>query len=404
MPEITKVENEKMENKEKETRKRRITDRKIWTKEAIKKLARYVYRKISIINILRSILGDPVKTFKSGSEELYYCVFHHDTKPSMYVNKLRNVFHCFGCGASGTLIDFLYQVYGDAIDKEKDTITGISEVLYEKFFPEENKEVIMNTIEAVLTNQQIYEEHIKKFTENIKKYSHILHFLEKRYGIDTNKLIAENLIGIMNSDEHYYLNEIANNVYDISKERIGIVITHLHSLKPYHILIPLRDYWKFYYGFIQRNIIDTQNENMPKYVFSKILAIFQNKNGVSEYITNKLFGLDRGIEVKKDDIWMKVFLTIKEPLYITEGILDALYLISNNVNNVISINGKPKFNKLLKNVIKKTKRLIILYDNDEAGVKIRNEIMKKRPKKKLTCEMIVGNIQGTKIYMHVRGV
>jgi len=40
---------------------------------------------------------------KVGQEYMALCPFHNDTKPSLFINLEKNVFHCFGCGVSGTL-------------------------------------------------------------------------------------------------------------------------------------------------------------------------------------------------------------------------------------------------------------------------------------------------------------
>ncbi|TRZ76376.1 MAG: toprim domain-containing protein [Deltaproteobacteria bacterium] len=42
-----------------------------------------------------------------GKELLGLCPFHEDTKPSFRVNTEKRVFHCFGCGAKGNVLDFV---------------------------------------------------------------------------------------------------------------------------------------------------------------------------------------------------------------------------------------------------------------------------------------------------------
>ena len=43
----------------------------------------------------------------SGPELMYRCIFHEDKNPSLAVNLEKQVFHCFGCGKSGTLSQLL---------------------------------------------------------------------------------------------------------------------------------------------------------------------------------------------------------------------------------------------------------------------------------------------------------
>jgi hypothetical protein len=37
----------------------------------------------------------------------YYCPFHDDKDPSLILNDQKNIFHCFGCGAKGDIIEFV---------------------------------------------------------------------------------------------------------------------------------------------------------------------------------------------------------------------------------------------------------------------------------------------------------
>ena len=53
------------------------------------------------------IIGQTVKLRRSGSEFSGLCPFHDETSPSFTVNPARQFFHCFGCGASGDVIDFV---------------------------------------------------------------------------------------------------------------------------------------------------------------------------------------------------------------------------------------------------------------------------------------------------------
>lgn len=44
-----------------------------------------------------------------GSELVGFCPFHEESRPSFRVNTAKNVFHCFGCGAKGNVLDFVAQ-------------------------------------------------------------------------------------------------------------------------------------------------------------------------------------------------------------------------------------------------------------------------------------------------------
>jgi CHC2-type zinc finger protein len=52
-------------------------------------------------------IGQYLPLRRSGKEFTACCPFHEDKHPSFSVNEEAGVFYCFGCGATGDVIDFL---------------------------------------------------------------------------------------------------------------------------------------------------------------------------------------------------------------------------------------------------------------------------------------------------------
>ena len=51
-------------------------------------------------------------TLPAGKQVLIPCIFHNETKPSLSIDTERNLYHCFGCNASGNLAHFVMQQQG----------------------------------------------------------------------------------------------------------------------------------------------------------------------------------------------------------------------------------------------------------------------------------------------------
>ena len=66
--------------------------------------------RVNIVDVISARV--PLK--KSGREYHGRCPFHDDSSPSFSVNPDKQVYHCFGCGASGGLITFVMEF--DKID------------------------------------------------------------------------------------------------------------------------------------------------------------------------------------------------------------------------------------------------------------------------------------------------
>jgi DNA primase len=71
--------------------------------------------------------GLPIRGY--GKQRSTLCPFHKDTKPSCSIHLERNVFNCFGCGAHGSVLDFVAQIENvsirDAAERIED-ICGLS--------------------------------------------------------------------------------------------------------------------------------------------------------------------------------------------------------------------------------------------------------------------------------------
>src|SRR6202167_852132 len=55
------------------------------------------------------IIGARVPLKKSGREFKACCPFHSEKSPSFWVSPAKQFYHCFGCGAHGTVVGFLMQ-------------------------------------------------------------------------------------------------------------------------------------------------------------------------------------------------------------------------------------------------------------------------------------------------------
>ncbi len=61
---------------------------------------------------LADIIGRRVRLTRKGREHSGLCPFHKEKTPSFTVNEEKGFYHCFGCGAHGSVIDFAMQTEG----------------------------------------------------------------------------------------------------------------------------------------------------------------------------------------------------------------------------------------------------------------------------------------------------
>ena len=58
------------------------------------------------------VIGAHVRLKRAGRNFVGLCPFHNEKTPSFSVNPERGFFHCFGCGAGGTVFNFIMRTEG----------------------------------------------------------------------------------------------------------------------------------------------------------------------------------------------------------------------------------------------------------------------------------------------------
>ena len=61
---------------------------------------------------LSDVIGREVKLVRRGREHTGLCPFHNEKTPSFTVNDQKGFYHCFGCGAHGSVLDYIMHARG----------------------------------------------------------------------------------------------------------------------------------------------------------------------------------------------------------------------------------------------------------------------------------------------------
>ncbi len=61
------------------------------------------------VSLLNWVENEGHQPKKVGNDYVMSCVFHKDKTPSLKITPSKNLYHCFGCGASGSIIDWVME-------------------------------------------------------------------------------------------------------------------------------------------------------------------------------------------------------------------------------------------------------------------------------------------------------
>jgi len=286
------------------------------------------------------VIGRHVVLKKAGNNYKGVCPFHNEKTPSFVVSDTKQIFTCFGCGASGDVIEFVKRYHNldfqGAVEKLAAEY-GIE--LKKNQYDKESKKAIYYDInrEAATFFYRSFTrtanpgiEYMKKRgmdAATLKKFgigyadekwdSLYRHFMEK--GTDI-KLLLE--LGLISQSKGRYYDKYRNRVmFPIINTR-GKVI-----------------------GFGGRAIAD----QTPKYLNSPESSVFLKKNN--------LYGLNSARQdINKEDYAILV-----------EGYMDVISLYKSGIKNVSASLGTALTESQASMLKRYTDHIILSYDADEAG-------------------------------------
>lgn len=289
----------------------------------------------NIVDVVSRVV--PLK--KAGSNYKGLCPFHNEKTPSFIVSETKQIFTCFGCGATGNVLTFVMRYYNldfkgavEMLAKEYGiSLTGAfrgnknKDELYEinrqaaRFFFKAMREKVTPAY-TYMKKRGISEETLNKFGIGYADESwDSLYQHMRSLGIPEDKLVE---LGLLSKSKGRYYDKFRGRVIFPILNTSGKVI-----------------------GFGGRII----GEGEPKYLNSQESSVFQKKYN--------LYGLNlTGNEVRKEDV-----------IVLVEGYMDVVSLYQSGVRNVSASLGTALTENQARLLKRYTKNVILSYDADQAG-------------------------------------
>ncbi len=287
------------------------------------------------------IIGEYVDLKKAGSSFKGLCPFHNEKTPSFTVDRKKQLFHCFGCGAGGDVVSFIMQKEGlsypeglkylahkAGINLVFDENPGVSEK--KKRLYDINKEIMMYFYKNLLTNKAPQD------------------YLLRR-GLRSNIVNTFMLGFAKNSWDDLLLYAKSKDIKEEDLLELGLIAKskngNFYDKYRNRLIFPIIDTYGRVIGFGGRAIDDT----MPKYLNSPESEVFKKRFN--------LYGLNNFKKQSRRD------------LILVEGYMDVIALNNKGIDIAVASLGTAFTVEQAKLAKRYADNIYICYDSDSAGIK-----------------------------------
>jgi DNA primase len=294
------------------------------------------------------VVGEYVRLKKTGQNFTGLCPFHPEKTPSFAVHPVRQIYHCFGCGAGGDVFKFVQEMdkcpFPEAIRIVAEKC-GIPVPRPRERSPQEYREnqqrsalVEMHRKAANFFAQQLHGGHESKIA---------MGYLEDR-GLNREAITYFGL-GWAPSSGDALLQQLKSKYQDKLLEASGLFSRdtsgRFYDRFRRRIMFPIANDAGKVIAFGAR----AMGDDMPKYLNSPETPIY-TKSSV-------LYHLDRAKqELRKSDFGILV-----------EGYMDAIAVARAGISNVVASCGTSLAEPQIKLLARFTHRVVVNYDPDTAG-------------------------------------
>ena len=294
------------------------------------------------------LINKRVALKKAGKDYKACCPFHEEKTPSFTVVPTKQIYHCFGCGESGGIIDFVMKYDHLSFVEAIETVageSGISVVYDQTAKPVDKRFKRYNQIMSELND--FYQNQLKSSSEKNKVVSYA-----KKRGISGS--IAKRFElgfappGWANLFDQYSMNE--ESVQDLLS--MGMIVPKKDKKDDYYdrfrnrLMFPIHNAKGSVIGFGGRVLSSQDN---PKYLNSPETPLFSK--------SKELYGLYhcRKYSRKIDSI------------LVVEGYMDVIALHQHGITNVVATLGTATTPAHLQVLSRSAETIVFCFDGDKAG-------------------------------------
>lgn len=297
---------------------------------------------VDIVDLIHTRV--PLK--KTGREYVARCPFHNEKTPSFSVNREKQVYHCFGCGASGDVIHFLIAFEHLSFVESVETLATLQGLTIPRGVIDPALQVQQQSLKHIYTLQEKVAAFFSFQLRHHTLAQTVVTYLKSR-GI-SGKVAARYSLGFSPPGWHTLATEFAPDLL----LQAGLIKKKEKDARPYdhfrnRLMFPIKDRRGRVLGFGGRVLDDSE----PKYLNSPETDTFQKGKQV--------YGLYELLQV----------VSKPERILVVEGYMDVIALAQHQIPYAVATLGTTTSEAQIHLLFRQTAELVFCFDGDQAGKK-----------------------------------
>jgi DNA primase len=293
---------------------------------------------------LVEVIGTHVRLRQAGRNHIGLCPFHNEKTPSFTVSRERGFFHCFGCGAGGTVFNFLMRMEGLSFPEAVQALaTRYGVTLREQ---QGAPRADPSARESAMRAAQIASEFYAHVLWRTSTGARAREYLERR--AITRETAQTFNLGFAPADASSLVRALERRGLRAGAIAIGLLRqsgSQLRDLFGGRLIFPIRDSAGRVIGFGGR-VLD---QRLPKYINSPESTLYSKARAV--------YGLYEA----------RAAIGQRERVIVVEGYLDAIALWQAGFRETVATLGTSLTVEQLRLLARYTPNILACFDGDSAG-------------------------------------
>ena len=281
-----------------------------------------------------------------GTKGMALCPFHGEKTASMSFTDVENLFHCFGCKMGGDIYKYVQEIHNLEF---QDAVELVAEKYGFKLTYTETSQT--NDFKNFQQKINLIDEYFKEMMDSQKSKKAKEYLTSRKFNEQDLKRYDISFIDANVEDFQKFCDK--NKISDFDLKKLGFISSSNNFLFKNRIMFPILNFRSETIAYGGRALQDFG----PKYLNSSDSVLYKKNRNL--YFTKEFIS-----SVKK-----------KGYVFLVEGYFDVLSLNQLGYSNSASPSGTALTVQQLEAVSRYTKKILLCFDNDEAGLKATERVL-----------------------------